>query len=1327
METSAASAPGGERPAGSLRIDDAMRGDRAALRRLWKKIVRARREGRPHDRNLARFERQLEESAERRKRRAGSVPALEYPAELPVSQVRGEIAELIGEHRVTVVCGQTGSGKSTQLPKVLLGLGLGVAGTIAHTQPRRIAAQTLAARVAGELKAPLGGPVGYAVRFDDRSGPDTLVRYMTDGLLLAELADDPDLSRYDAVIVDEAHERSLNIDFLLGYLRRLLPRRPDLKVVVTSATIDAERFAAFFGIDGGGEGEAKAAPIIEVSGRTYPVEVRYRPIEADEESDEPDAAAADRALREAFDEALDSTDGDVLVFMPTERAIRESAKTLRHHLQYGGRSRRRVELLPLYGRLSSKEQQRAFRASTSARRVVIATNVAESSVTVPNVTAVIDTGTARTSRYSARARMQRLPIEPVSRASADQRAGRCGRVAPGVCVRLYSEDDYLARGEFTTPEVLRTSLASVMLRSAAMGLGALEDFPFLDAPKPAALREGRQTLIELGAIDAEGGLTKVGRRLAQLPTDPRVGRMVLAGAEEKCLAEVLVIASAIEGQDPRLRPMDRAEAADAAHAEFADASGDFMGFVRLWRFLHSVKAKASRSGFQRACESRFISPARVREWFELHRQLRDLAADHGLGRATMADKPWGNPKMVDAVHRALLTGLLSNVAYRSAPHEYTGAHGGKLRLWPGSSVFAAEPKWIVSGEVVETTQRYARTIGRVDPAWVERAGAHLLKRSHAEPHWFRRGGYAAVYEKVKLYGLVLTPRRRVPLAGVDRAAAREVLLREGLVAEEVDVGLPFLEHNRAVRLRASEVRAKRRRADPTADEAAAQAYYERRVPESILTAGDLRRWWVKASKRDPALLHMTEADLLGDAEDDPGRPNHLEVAGARLRLAYRHAPGEADDGVTLLAPLHLLMQLDARVIEWGVPGDLEGRVTALIRSLPKAQRKPLVPAPESAAEASGRIAFGEGKFLEAVADALGHVAGSRLDPAAFDVGQLEPHHWMNVAVIDEKEERLGQSRDLAALQRRFADRARKAVVQAAPDAWQRDGLTSWEEIGELPESIDVTRGAAEIRAYPAVVDQRTAVGVRAIETAERAAGLHAAGVERLCVLTLGGKARRAVVAWPGLAEVLLAGSVFGHAGDVQDGLVRAAVRRACGAELDRAMPRTRAAFDAVIAVGRSGLEGSVDEVCRVASAVYAEASPLSAEVEAIAARTPPGWDAAVAQLREQLRWMVSGDFLDRTPRAWLAHVPRYLRGGRHRLRKLREGRVERDRAAAAELDARLTDFAEVARGREKLAEVVAYRWLLEEYRVRLFAEELGTSVKVSPRRLDEQRERAMRA
>ncbi|MEM7624021.1 MAG: ATP-dependent RNA helicase HrpA [Planctomycetota bacterium] len=1311
------------------KIAGAMRADQPGLRRLAKKIRDAQRSGRPHDRNLNRLAQDLAASCERRDQRAAALPPITYPDDLPISQKRDEIARVIRDHQVVVVCGETGSGKSTQLPKILLEFGCGVGGTVAHTQPRRIAARTLATRVAQELGVPLGQSVGYAVRFNDTTGPLTHVRYLTDGLLLAELGRDPDLLNYDAIIIDEAHERSLNIDFLLGYLKRLLPRRPDLKLVITSATIDPQRFADYFGETRAGK--LAPAPIVEVSGRTFPVETRYRPLDDDSDATA-EGPALDRALCAALDEVAAATHGDVLVFMPTERAISQAAKTLRSHAPNAPHLARGkpLEILPLYARLSNVEQQKVFTPTGRTRRVVIATNVAESSVTVPNITAVIDPGTARISRYSPRTRMQRLPVEAVSQASANQRAGRCGRVAPGVCIRLCSEQQFADREAFTTPEVLRTSLAAVILRMTALGLGEIEDFPFIEPPKASMVREGLTTLAELGAIDKQKRLTKIGHQLAKLPIDPRVGRMVLAGADEGCLAEVLVIASALEGQDPRVRPAEHAQAADQAHAAFAHPASDFLSLLKLWDFCHAEKARLSNNQFRKACIKHFISYPRLREWFDLHRQLVDLSRAAGLKLSRRVTGEDALDKIGDPVHRALLAGLLSNLALKTDAHEYTGAHNSKLRLWPGSALSKQKnrPRWVVCAEVVVTSQQFARTCAQINPNWVESIAGPLVTNTHREPHWVRESGFVAAFEKVSLYGLTLIPKRRIRYGAVEPAKAREIFIHEALVEGNADIRAPFFEHNRSLKERLDKLQAKQRRFDLVADTQARYDFYDRRLPPEVCGVAELNRFRKQTEREKPNVLFMTEADLAaGGWEQDESRPDELAVGGMKLPLEYKYDAGADDDGVTLKVPLHALGRLNPGVVEWGVPGLLAERITALIRSLPKDVRKPLVPAPTSAAQAAEKITFGEGDFLTAVAEALGNLCGERLDPLLFDTGKLERHHQLNIAVVDEDGQVLGQGRDVPRLQDEYGAEAGRAAAGLSDPAWVRDGLTGWPDVGELPAEVEINHDGFKLLAYPTLIDQETAVGLRTVETPERATQLHVQGVLRLCAIASADRTGHAIETWPERDRLLLLYSPLGEAARLKHQLIDRVAQQVFGDKVRAYPPRSAEAFEALLGAGRGDVEPAADALCGVVLNILNLAQPLRLELEGISAECPPGWDLAVGQLAAQLAELVSAGFVERTPEAWLPHVPRYLNAARVRLRKLREGKADRDRQNAAVLEGRWGPYRQAAEVVPDHPELTAYRWMLEEWRVSLFAQELGTSIPVSEKRLDRQWKKVQRA
>ena len=900
-------------------IEQALIRDRHRLRQRLASIQRMKDHAQ-RDNELLRWQQQLDASVDNVRRRRATKPQIDFSQDLPILARRDEIAAAIRAHQVVVVSGETGSGKSTQLPKICLDAGFGSYGMIGHTQPRRIAARTIASRLADELHTSLGDAVGFKIRFTDKTDQRTYIKLMTDGILLAETQGDRFLEQYEVLIIDEAHERSLNIDFLLGFLYQLLPRRPELRVIITSATIDAARFAAHFGTAAG------PAPAIEVSGRTYPVEVRYRPLVNDEEEID-ETTGIVRAVHELA--AIDR--GHLLVFLPTERDIREAAKRLRTE-KLPGDGPTGTEVLPLYARLSNKEQNRVFQPS-SRRRIVLATNVAESSLTVPGIRYVVDTGTARISRYAARSKVQRLPIEPVSRASADQRKGRCGRVAAGICIRLYSEEDFAGRAAFTTPEIQRTNLAAVILRAKALRLGRVEDFPFIDPPRPEAIRDGYRTLFELGAVDDRGKLTEMGRRLSRFPVDPRIARIVLASHEHHCLADMLIIAAALEVQDPRERPLEKQQQADQAHAQFTDEQSDFLNYLRLWDFYHELKERLSRNQLRRACVQNFLSYNRMREWTEIHRQLLQLVTTNRLKVGSRA----GN---YDNIHKSLLTGFLSGVAYRSSEYEYTGAGGVKFHLWPGSGQFETKPSWCLVAEILETRRRYGRTVATIKPQWIEALAEHLVKRRYDDPHWHRKSGRVMAWESVTLFGLPIVSRRRVPYGPIDPQSASEIFLRDGLAQRALDCDDNFYRHNEQIIEECLQLAAKTRKSDFLVDEYALYRFYNERLPSDVYDIVTLRKW----AKDDPAhraTIRMRVEDLIPSAPKDTTAdfPNELPVGSLNLPLSYAFAPGEDHDGATVVVPAAGLAQVEAGQAEWGVPGFLEEKIVALIRSLPKSIRR----------------------------------------------------------------------------------------------------------------------------------------------------------------------------------------------------------------------------------------------------------------------------------------------------------------------------------------------------------------------------------------------------
>ena len=1214
---------------------------------------RARRLRRGDEPARARLAKELEAAQARVARRRASVPAVSYPPQLPVSARHDDLLAAIGGHQVVVVAGETGSGKTTQLPKLCLELGRGVRGAIAHTQPRRIAARTVAQRIADELDVPLGGPVGYAVRFDERGTEDTLVRLVTDGLLLAEIRRDPLLRRYDTVIVDEAHERSLNIDFLLGCLHRILPRRPDLKLIITSATIDPERFSEHFG----------GAPIVEVSGRTYPVEVRYRP--PGEDADLLDA------LADSVQELLAERDGDVLAFFSGEREIRDAAEVL------GGRLGPDVELLPLYSRLAVADQQKVFRRGRGGRRVVLATNVAETSLTVPGIRCVVDTGLARVSRYSARLKVQRLPVESISRAAADQRKGRCGRLADGVCVRLYSQEDFDARAEFTDPEVLRTNLASVILQMAALGLGEIEQFPFLEAPDRRQIRDGVALLHELRALEpsAEEPLTGLGRSLARLPIDPRLGRMVLEADALGCAHEVAVIAAALSIQDPRERPQELRAQADQLHARFTDRASDFLSYLNLWRYVRSLEDELSRSQVRKRCKAEFLHYLRIREWQDLVAQLRDAAREVGV---TFNEAPADGAE----IHAAVLSGLLSHLGMKDgAGREYTGARGARFAIFPGSALARRGPAWVMVAELVETSRLWGRTAAAVDVRQVEALAEHLVRRAHGEPRWDRRRAAAVATEQVTLYGLPIVTGRTVQYAGIDPVAARELFIRRALVEGDWEQPHAFMRENarRIEEVEALEARARRR--DLLAGEAARASFFDARIPADVVSGRHFDHWWRQARVSEPGLLdYPMEMLIAGEvAPDERDRPATWKQGELRLALSYRFDPGSAADGVTVHIPLGSLGAVREKNFEWLVPALRTELVVALLRALPKRLRTPLVPIPDTAAALLAEVTPRSGPLLDVLAAAIERLRGVRIGAGDWSLDDLPGHLRMTFCVEDDDATMLASGRSLAALRDELRPRLRARLEQSVPEL-ARHGMHDF-EIASLPRHVDLPGG---LRGYPALVDEGDAVGIRICETAGAQAATMARGTRRLLALTiaspqrwvtgqLGTQLTLALTAAPhdGVAAVIadatnaaLDALTAGGGGPVWDAGGFAALREHVRGEL---RPTT---LDALRAFG---------EILDAARAVRERLDALPAT----AALGPAREDVA-----RQLGRLVFPGMIAAAGLARLGDVERYLRAAAQRL-----DRLPAHVAADAQRMAEIHELEAQAAGRGDLT------WAIEEVRV----------------------------
>ena len=1290
------------------RLSEASVADEARLR---ERILRMAR--RAPDRDAwAKLSADVERASALRAARAAQKPHFAYPSELPVSARAADIAQAIRDHPVVIVSGETGSGKTTQLPKICLDAGRGERGLIGHTQPRRIAARAVAARIAHELGTQVGGAVGYKVRFTDRTRPDAYIKVMTDGILLAETQGDPDLARYDTIIVDEAHERSLNIDFLLGYLSKLCARRADLRVVITSATIDAERFAAHFG------GPRGPAPVIAVSGRTYPVEVRYRPLATgDAEAD--DEEELEEAIASTAEDLWRESPGDILVFLPGEREIRETADVLRKAL-----SRRpyasAVEILPLYARLSVDEQQRVF-APSRGRRIVLSTNVAETSLTVPGIRFVIDSGLARVRRYSVRNKTTLLLIEKIAQASADQRAGRCGRVQNGVCVRLYGEDDYAARPRHGDPEILRSSLASVILQMSALALGDVAAFPFLDPPSPRAIADGYQLLQELEAVDENRTLTARGRELAKLPLDPRIARIVQAGRDDGCLPEILVVASALSVPDPRERPLERAQAADQAHLAFRDERSDFLSLIALWEFFTGLAGKGlSHRRRVDACRAQFVSYLRMIEWRDIHAQL--LAVLTEAGWRIEGDLP----AAIDAaryatIHRALLAGLLGNVGTRAEPAatlggQYDGARGIKFYLHPGSGLAKKTPKWVLAAELTQTTRLFARCAARVEPEWIEAVAGERVTRDYFDAHWERTRGEVVASERVRLYGLTLVARRSVVYGPIAPSEARDAFIREALVADDLGVDAPFATHNRALIADIASLEQKARREDVLVDDEAMAAFFAERIPADVHSRATFERWRKAAERRHPRLLYLTRQALMRHGAHGITEtlfPETLHVAGGDFPLQYRFAPGHPLDGLTLSIPLARLNQVDDAALSWLVPGMVRDKVTLLIRGLPKTLRNRLVPLPETVTDFLSRPHAENQSLEEALRAYLEQRLGDAPSVAAFGAIDLPAHLRINVRVVDAAGDELAMDRDVGALRERLSEAARLSFAAEQP-AFERKGLRRW-DFGELPESIAIRRDGARIVGYPALIDEADAVSLTLLDTREAAMRASRAGVKRLIALELGQTPARDVArstAWNAIAlELRGAISVERLQQDVADAI---ADRAFIG---DDPLPRDRDGFVTQVKRARTRLPAVTDAALRTLQAIVAEYRALSQ----LLATLPGGQKLLGAEIRRQRDALVHPGFFAETPWDALQHLPRYLRALIRRVQRQPQNpdRDARHAAQVAQWWARYEERLAAARRAGAIPErLTAFRWLLEELRVSLFAQELRTPMPVSLKRVE---------
>lgn len=1291
----------------SFDLNQCLASDLRDLQRFAGKIQQRQKRKQPVDRMQAQLEEQWQASHQRFLQRQQARPEITYP-DLPVSAQRDKLVELIRDNQVVVLAGETGSGKTTQLPKLCLEAGQGVRGMIGHTQPRRLAARSVAQRIAEELKVPLGQQVGYQVRFNEQVSDKTLVKLMTDGILLAETRQDPDLLRYDTIIVDEAHERSLNIDFLLGYLKQLLDRRKDLKLIITSATIDVERFAQHF----------NDAPVIQVSGRTYPVDVWYRPLfQAEGEGKEDRSGGRDQALLDGVEQALTEIEkhergkgqsvGDVLIFLPGERDIRELAQFLRKL------DRPQWQIMPLYGRLSFAEQQKVFSPGGAGRRIVLATNVAETSVTVPGIRYVIDPGTARMSRYSYRSKVQRLPIEAISQASANQRKGRCGRVSAGICIRLYDEADFLSRPEFTDAEILRTNLASVILQMQDLKLGAVADFPFIDMPDSRFVNDGIKLLQELGALDNKGQLTKLGRQLARLPVDPRIARMVLAGQQWGSLQEVLVIASALTIQDPRERPQERQQAADQKHQLWKDEESDFLSLVNLWEDYEEQRQELSQNQLRKWCTKHFVSFMRMREWREVHRQIL-LMCQH------MDLKPNQEPASYEAVHRALLTGLLGNLGNKDEDGSFLGPRQRRFHVFPGSALYKKPPKWLMAAELVETSRLFARTVAKIDPQWVEQAGGSLLKYSYSEPAWHKRQGQVMAMEQVSLYGLVLASQRRVPYGKIDPQVCQELLIMEGLVQGLMHTKGKFLAHNRQLVADVEGLEAKTRRRDILVDDRVVYDFYANKLSSAkqpLTSTAAFERWRKWAEDQNSKLLFMQREDLMreqADAVSTTAFPDRLQWQDMSWPLSYQFEPGNERDGVSIRVPVSQLKRLPAKRLGWLVPGLLEDKLAALLRGLPKSERKAFVPVPNYARAVYEAIEVDNLDLLEVMAKQLQRMAGRPFNVALLQAVELQPLYQMGIEVVTDDGKGLAFGRDLDALLVEYGNSAADQRPAKSHPLLQ-SGLTQF-PAEPLPEQISLDQAGVQMPVWPALLDKGQAVDVVFTDTPLEAAGINRQGLVRLYRIALNEMCKHLAKKTPSLRKAELLFASIGQAQSLREQIFAKAIESVF---LQSDWPRTAEAFKASLEL-RSQL---ADEIERITGLVILVLTSHQAVRKQLKGKLNLAWANVYQDIGGQLDSLVGAEFIAQAPLAVLNELPRYMKAIEHRLTRFAQ-QLPKENAWVIELrnwqerylqaQKRCLPYTPMAQALDD------FYWQLQEYRVSLFAQQLGTKNAISSKRLDKQ-------
>ncbi|EGR4137907.1 ATP-dependent RNA helicase HrpA [Vibrio cholerae] len=1229
--------------------------------------------------------------------RKQQMPKIEYPALLPVSQKRDDIAQAIAHHQVVIVAGETGSGKTTQLPKICAELGRGKYGLIGHTQPRRLAARTVANRIAEEMETELGCFVGYKVRFTDQVSDQTQIKLMTDGILLAEIQNDRFLNQYDTIIIDEAHERSLNIDFILGYLKQLLPRRPDLKVIITSATIDPERFSKHF----------SNAPIIEVSGRTYPVEVRYRPLAGDDDSE------SDRdqleGIFQAVDELCDEGLGDILIFMNGEREIRDTADAL------SKRNLRDTEIVPLYARLSAGEQNKIFQPH-AGRRIVLATNVAETSLTVPGIKYVIDPGTARISRYSYRTKVQRLPIEPISQASANQRKGRCGRTEEGICIRLYSEEDFLSRPEFTDPEILRTNLASVILQMTALGLGDIEAFPFVEAPDKRNIQDGVRLLEELGAIndqikDPKKRLTESGKQLARLPIDPRLARMVLEASKFGCLKEVMIIASALSIQDPRERPSDKQQASDEKHRRFNHEDSDFLTLVNLWHYIGQQQKALTSNQFRRQCKLDYLNYLRVREWQDVYTQLHQSTREMGF-------KLNDEPGSYHAVHSAILVGLLSHIGMKDQEkNEYHGARNARFNIFPASGLFKKQPKWVMSAELVETSKLWARVVAKIEPDWIEPLAKHLIKRSYSEPHWSKKNAAVMAYEKVMLYGIPIVPKRLVNYGTIDPVLSREIFIRSALVEGDWETKHAFFKQNRALLAEVEELEHKSRRRDILVDDEELFQFYDQRVGTEVVSGRHFDAWWKTASRKTPDLLSFEKEMLFkGDASHitDLDYPNFWHQGNLKLKLSYQFEPGENSDGVTVHIPLPILNQVEPHGFDWQIPGLRHELVVSLIKSLPKTLRKNFVPAPNYADAFLARVTPFEMPLLDAMEKELRRMTGVTVLREDWKLDQLPAHLKITYRAVDHRNRKLNESCDLHELKESLKEKVQETLSQVADDDIEQRDLHTW-SFGELPKVYQQKRGGFEVRAYPALVDKKDSVEIKLFETEQEQLSAMRAGQRRLILLNVPSPIKYLHANLPNKSKLGLYFNPYGKVLDLIDDCIACGVDKLI--EERGGMVWEPQAFEALKEHVRAELGDTVVEIAKQVETILTTAYNINKRLKGKVDFTMA---FALSDVKAQIEGLIFSGFATECGWKRLPDILRYMRAIERRMEKLPVD-PNKDRLHMLKIESVANKYKEllnkIPKGMAIPDNVREIRWMLEELRVSYFAQQLGTPYPVSDKRI----------